>query len=99
MFFCRKYKTAVICRIRVIGVPLKRKAFLLRTLHADVPTFSSLIAHNSLPKNMFFCQKNSPLKKFLCQIFLWDSREEGITVLSLVCRTWQRHPHWCGTVF
>ena len=58
MFFCRKYKTAVICRIRVIGVPLKRKAFLLRTLHADVPTFSLLIAHNSLPKNMFFCQKN-----------------------------------------
>ena len=30
----------------------------LRTLHADVPTFSLLIAHNSLPKNlflMFFC--------------------------------------------
>ena len=29
-----------------------------RTLHADVPTFSLLIAHNSLPKNlflMFFC--------------------------------------------
>ena len=99
MFFCRKYKTAVICRIRVIGVPLKRKAFLLRTLHADVPTLSLLIAHNSLPKNMFFCQKNSLLKKFLFQIFLRDSREEGITVLSSVCRTWQRHPHWCGTVF
>ena len=60
MFFCRKYKTAVICRIRVMGVPLKRKAFLLRTLHADVPTLSLLIAHNSLPKNLFllfFCRK------------------------------------------
>ena len=59
MFFCRKYKTAVICRIRVIGVPLKRKAFLLRTLHADVPTLSLLITH--YPKTCSFVKKISSL--------------------------------------
>ncbi|MBR4406279.1 MAG: hypothetical protein IKT30_07885, partial [Bacteroidaceae bacterium] len=34
------------------GICVSKK---LRTLHADVPTFSLLIAHSSLSKNMIFC--------------------------------------------
>ena len=67
MFFCRKYKTAVICRIRVIGVPLKRKAFLLRTLHADVPTLSLLITH--YPKTCSFVKKLTAQKVLVSNLF------------------------------